>query len=147
MTDDKVKVAMFLPAPIAQAVKIRAARDGTGVSEVINNMFQCAHCREPITDEFIVGKPKQIAPNRYAVFFHKNRKECAAASGMEFRFFMECPKCDAIPQQSFDWFDLEKLIMAENERSSFTALAVITSGRPRTKKRRKSPAPSTHSSD
>jgi hypothetical protein len=110
MTDDKVKVAMFLPPPIAQAVKIRAARDGTGVSEVINNMFQCAHCREPIVDEFIVGKPKQIAPNRYAVFFHKNRKECAAASGTELRFFMQCPKCDAIPQQSFDRVELEKLI-------------------------------------
>lgn len=110
MPDEKVKVAMFLPPPIAQAVKIRAARDGTGVSEVIGNMFQCAHCGEPITDDFVVGKPKLIAPNRFAVFFHKNRKECAAASGMEFRFFMECPQCDGIPQQSFDRAELEKLI-------------------------------------
>jgi len=110
MTDDKVKVSMFLAAPIAQAVKIRAARDGTGVSEVIGNMFQCAHCREPITDEFIVGKPKQIAPNRYAVFFHKNRKECAAASGTEIRFFLKCPNCEAIPQQSFDPAKLRKLL-------------------------------------
>jgi len=110
MPDDKVKVSMFLAAPIAQAVKIRAARDGTGVSEVIGNMFQCAHCREPITDEFIVGKPKQIAPNRFAVFFHKNRKECTAASGNELRFFMKCPKCEALPQQSFDPIDLRKLI-------------------------------------
>jgi hypothetical protein len=102
MSDDKVKVSMFLDAPIAQAVKIRAARDGTGVSEVIGKMFQCAHCREPISDEFIVGKPKQIAPNRFAVFFHKNRKECAAASGTEVRFFLKCPNCEAIPQQTFD---------------------------------------------
>jgi len=26
-------------------------------------------CREPITDEFVVGNPKQIAPIRFAVFF------------------------------------------------------------------------------
>jgi hypothetical protein len=110
MTDDKVKVSMFLAAPIAQAVKIRAARDGTGVSEVIGNMFQCAHCREPISDEFVVGKPKQIAPNRYAVFYHKNRKECAAAGGTEVRFFLKCPNCDAIPQQTFDPAELRKLI-------------------------------------
>jgi hypothetical protein len=110
MSDDKVKVSMFLDAPIAQAVKIRAARDGTGVSEVIGKMFQCAHCREPITDEFIVGKPKLIAPNRSAVFFHKNRKECAAAGGTEVRFFLKCPNCEAIPQQTFDPSRLRELI-------------------------------------
>jgi hypothetical protein len=113
MADDKVKVSMFLSGPIAQAIKIRAAREGTGVSEVIGKMFQCAHCREPITDEFIAGKPKLIAPNRYAVFFHKNREECAAASGTEVRFFLKCPNCEAIPQQTFDPVELGKLIQKE----------------------------------
>jgi formate-dependent nitrite reductase cytochrome c552 subunit len=113
MADNKVKVSMFLAAPIAQAVKIRAARDSTGVSETISNMFQCAHCRETITDEFIIGKPTQIAPNRYAVFFHKNRKECAEASGTEIRFFMKCPNCHEHPMQTFDPLTLKKLIHAK----------------------------------
>jgi len=110
MPDDKVKVSMFLAAPIAQAVKIRAAREGTGVSETIGHMFQCAHCREPITDEFIVGRPTTIAPNQHAVFFHKNRKECAEAGGPEVRFFLECPHCNAIPQQAFDKRTLRGLL-------------------------------------
>jgi len=113
MSDDKVKVSMFLTAPIAQAVKIRAAREGTGVSEVVANMFQCAHCREPITDDFIIGKPTLIAPNRYAVFFHKHKKECAAASGGQVRFFLQCPNCKALPQQSFDLVDLRRLLKAK----------------------------------
>jgi hypothetical protein len=113
MSDDKVKVSMFLTAPIAQAVKIRAAREGTGVSEVVANMFQCAHCREAITDDFIIGKPTLIAPNRYAVFFHKNKKECAAARGGQVRFFLQCPKCKALPQQSFDPIELRRLVQAK----------------------------------
>jgi hypothetical protein len=110
MPDDKVKVSMFLPPPIAQAAKIQAARQGTGISEVVGNMFMCAHCREPITDEFIVGKPTLIAPNKYAVFFHKNREACAVASGGRVCFFLQCPKCQSLPQQSFDRSDLQKLL-------------------------------------
>jgi hypothetical protein len=113
MSDEKIKVSMFLTAPIAQAVKIRAAREGTGVSEVIANMFRCAHCREPITDEFIIGKPTLIASNRYAVFFHKNKKDCAAASGSQVRFFLKCPNCETLPQQSFDPIELRRLLQAK----------------------------------
>ena len=49
------------------------------VSEFVRKTFLCAHCRQPITDEFVVGI-KLIAPGTFGVFFHKNRKECVAAS-------------------------------------------------------------------
>ncbi|MGH6842424.1 MAG: hypothetical protein ACREDV_10095, partial [Methylocella sp.] len=72
----KVKVSMFLEPEVAQAVKVQAARQGlAGVSELMRNVFLCAHCREPITDEFVVGI-KMIAPGRFGVFFHANRNEC-----------------------------------------------------------------------
>jgi hypothetical protein len=77
----KVKVSMFLPPGLAQAIKIQAARQGGGVSDLIGAMFTCAHCHEPISDEFVVGKPKLVEPNRYAVLFHGNREACLAASG------------------------------------------------------------------
>lgn len=77
----KVKVSMFLPPGLAQAIKIQAARQGGGVSDLIGGMFTCAHCHEPISDEFVVGKPKLTEPNRYAVLFHGNREACIAASG------------------------------------------------------------------
>ena len=78
---DKVKVSMFLEPEIARAVKVQAARQGAdGVSGLVRNVFLCAHCREPITDEFVVGI-KMIAPGTFGVFFHANRKECRAASG------------------------------------------------------------------
>ncbi len=78
---DKVKVSMFLSPSVAHAIKVQAARQGGGVSDLVGGMFICAHCREPIEDEFVVGKPKLIEPNRYAVLFHKNREACIAASG------------------------------------------------------------------
>jgi hypothetical protein len=107
---DKVKVAMFLPPEVAHAVKVQAARNGAGVSELVGNMFLCAHCREPIVDEFVVGTPKLIAPYRYAVFFHKNREACLAASGTRVSFFKTCPRCKAAPHQSFDEKELRTLV-------------------------------------
>jgi hypothetical protein len=110
MLEEKVKVAMFLPPGVAHAVKVQAARQGAGVSELVGNMFMCAHCREPIIDEFIVGAPKLIAPNKYAVFFHKNRAACLAASGTRINFFVDCPNCKAKPHQSFDRTELPRLL-------------------------------------
>jgi hypothetical protein len=110
MPDEKVKVAMFLPPGVAHAVKVQAARQGGGVSELVGNMFLCAHCREPIVDEFVVGTPKLIAPNRYAVFFHKSREACAAASGTRVNFFVDCPNCKSKPHQSFDRTELPGLL-------------------------------------
>jgi hypothetical protein len=78
---DKVKISVFLEPEVAKAVKVQAARQGSGVSDIVSNIFLCAHCRDPISDEFIVGIPKMITPDWYGVFFHKNRKACLAASG------------------------------------------------------------------
>ena len=78
---EKVKISVFLEPEVAKAVKIQAARQGAGVSQIISSIFSCAHCHGPITDEFIVGIPKLIAPDWYGVFFHKNKKTCLIASG------------------------------------------------------------------
>ena len=78
---EKVKISVFLEPEVAKAVKVQAARQGSGVSEIIRSIFSCAHCHEPIVDEFIVGMPKLVAPDWYGVFFHKNRKACLVASG------------------------------------------------------------------
>ena len=107
---DKVKVSMFLSKDVAHAVKIQAARQGAGVSELVGQMFICAHCREPIADEFIVGRPKLIEPNRYAVLFHKNREACLAASGTRITFGAKCPECNSLPLQSFDRTELPTLL-------------------------------------
>lgn len=106
----KVKVSMFLPKEVAHAVKVQAARQGSGVSELVGQMFLCAHCREPITDDFVVGKPKLIEPNRYAVLFHKNREACLTASGTRVTFGAKCPECGALPLQSFDKTELPALL-------------------------------------
>ena len=110
---EKVKVAMFLPPEVAYAVKVQAARHGAGVSELVGNMFVCAHCREPIVDEFVVGRPKLIAPNRYAVFFHKNREACLTASGTRVSFF-KTSHCKAVPHQSFDEKELRTFVQRKN---------------------------------
>jgi hypothetical protein len=113
---DKVKVSLFLPPDVAQAVKIQAARQGGGVSGLVGGMFLCAHCREPITDDFIVGKPKLIEPNRYAVLFHKNREACVTASGTRVSFGARCPQCSTIPLQSFDRMELPALLQSKMVR-------------------------------
>lgn len=78
---EKVKVSMFLEPEVAKAVKVQAARQGAeGVSDLVSKVFVCAHCQEPITDDFVIGI-KLVAPNKYGVFFHANRKACRAASG------------------------------------------------------------------
>jgi hypothetical protein len=82
---DKVKVSMFLPPAVAHALKVQAVRQGGRSVGTGRRLFICAHCREPIADEFIVGKSKLIEPNRYAVLFHKNRPACVAASGTRIR--------------------------------------------------------------
>lgn len=79
--NEKVKMALFLEPEVAKAVKVQAARQGAeGVSDLVSKCFRCAHCGEPITDDFVVGI-KLVAPNEYGVFFHANRKPCRAASG------------------------------------------------------------------
>ena len=77
---EKVKVSLFLEPEMARALKVQAARQGTtGISELVRQTYLCAHCREPITDEFVVGI-KTIDPGSFGVFFHKNRKSCFSAS-------------------------------------------------------------------
>lgn len=99
---EKVKVSVFLEPGIAKAGKVQAAREGSGVSEIVRNVFLCAHCGEPITDDFVVGSPKLIAPNRYSVFFHRNRKECLEASGPRAAFFATCPYCKKPAHHDFE---------------------------------------------
>lgn len=78
---DKKKVSLFLEPEVARAVKVQAARQGTeGVSGLVRKVFLCAHCAEPITDEFVVGL-KMTAPGTFGVFFHANRPKCRAAGG------------------------------------------------------------------
>ncbi len=78
---EKVKVSMFLDPEIARAAKVQAARQGVpGVSELVRKVFMCAHCGEPITDDFVVGI-KMVSPETFGVFFHANRKLCRSASG------------------------------------------------------------------
>jgi hypothetical protein len=78
---EKVKVSMFLDPEVARAMKVQAAKQGTGgVSALVGKFFLCAHCGEPITDDFVVGI-KAVAPGTFGVFFHKNRKACLNASG------------------------------------------------------------------
>lgn len=113
---DKVKVSMFLLPGVALAIKIQAARQGGGVSDLVGGMFTCAHCREPIADEVIVGKPKLIAPNRYAVLFHKNREACVAASGTRVSFSVQCPKCSSTSLQTFERDELPALLQNKNVR-------------------------------
>jgi hypothetical protein len=78
---NKVKVSMFLEPEVARAIKVQAARQGAeGVSGLVRNVFLCAHCREPITDDFVVGM-KTLGPGTFGVFFHANRRGCRSASG------------------------------------------------------------------
>ena len=78
---EKVKVSLFLEPEIAKAVKVQAARLGSdGVSSLVSKFFLCAHCQEPITDDFVLGI-KATAPNTFGVFFHANRKACRTARG------------------------------------------------------------------
>ena len=82
---DKIKVSLFLEPEVARALKVQAARQGAGgVSQHVSNTYLCAYCREPISDEFVVGI-KAVAPGTFGVFFHANRKECRAASGVDKR--------------------------------------------------------------
>ena len=77
----KTKVSLFLEPSLAKALKIQAARHGhEGVSSLVSSTFLCAHCQEPITEDFVVGI-KNISPNRFGVLFHANKKDCVSASG------------------------------------------------------------------
>jgi hypothetical protein len=80
---EKVKVSMFLEPEVARAVKVQAARQGVGVSELVGKMFICAHCGEPIADDLVVGI--KLTPGTFGVLFHANRKACRAASGADLR--------------------------------------------------------------
>jgi hypothetical protein len=113
---DKVKVSMFLPPGVAHAIKVQAARQGGGVSDLVGGMFTCAHCREPIADDFVIGKPMLVEPNRYAVLFHKNREACVAASGTKVSFSAQCPKCSSISLQAFERDELPALLQNKSVR-------------------------------
>ena len=105
---EKVKMSVFVESDVARAVKMQSASQGTGVSQIIRSIFLCAHCREPITDEFIVGSPKLTEhgkdgnPDKYSVFFHKHREECRLASGQRIGYVPLCDQCKQPAYQSFD---------------------------------------------
>jgi hypothetical protein len=107
---DKVKISMFLEPELARAVKMQAASQGAGVSELIGNMFLCAHCGEAITDDFVVGLPKLVAPNKYRALFHTNRPECLAASGAKVVYLPVCPTCKLPAHQQFEQRELYRLL-------------------------------------
>lgn len=112
----KVKVSMFLPTALAHAIKIQAARQGGGVSDLIGGMFTCAHCHEAISDEFVVGRPTLTEPNRYAVLFHGNREACMAASGTRVSYDARCPQCNSKSLQWFDRHELSSLLQSKSVR-------------------------------
>jgi len=113
---EKVKVAMFLDADVAKALKVQSAWQGEGVSKLIHKVFSCAHCHQAITDEFIVGRPKLTTEDRYGVFFHANKNECVKASGTKIVYLPICPKCTSPAYQQFDRIDLYDLLKAKAVR-------------------------------
>jgi hypothetical protein len=113
---EKVKVAVFLDADVAKALKIQSARQGEGVSKLIHEVFSCAHCRKPITEEFIVGEPKPVTGNRYGIFFHSNNRECAVASGTKVVYLPICPKCLKPAYQQFDRRKLYEILELKTVR-------------------------------
>ena len=72
--------------------------------------LSCANCREPITDEFVIGEPMLVAPGKYDVFFHKNRPECRKASGEKIAYVPLCTNCKTPAYQSFTRETLSALI-------------------------------------
>ncbi len=110
---DKVKMSMFLPPEVAQAVKVQAARQGTGVSESVAQHYLCACCGQPILDEFVVGVPRPVGPGKLGVMYHRNREACLAASGGRLSFFAPCPVCNAYAHQSFEKADLRAHLQDE----------------------------------
>jgi hypothetical protein len=107
VTDEsKVKVSMFLEPALADALKKRTAKQGSGISKIMRDVFLCAHCQEPISDEFIIGSPKLIATDKYGVFFHRHREECLKASGTKIVYIPLCPKCKEPVYREFDRTDL-----------------------------------------
>lgn len=111
---DKVKVSMFLEPGIAHAIKVQAARQGGGVSDLVGGMFTCSHCREPIADDFIVGRPKLIDPNRYAVLFHGDREACVTASGTRVSFATPCQQCGSTIPQLLNREELPALLQSHS---------------------------------
>ncbi|MET3109113.1 hypothetical protein AAKU58_003962 [Oxalobacteraceae bacterium GrIS 1.18] len=116
---EKVKMSVFVESDVARAVKMQSASQGySGISQVIRSVFLCAHCREPITDAFIVGSPKLTEqgkdgnPDKFSVFFHKNREECRIASGQRIAYMPVCTnkKCNHVTHQSFDEKQLAELL-------------------------------------
>jgi hypothetical protein len=114
MSDKKIKLSMFLEPDLAKAVKIQAARHGAGVSEIMRSVLSCAHCREPITDEFVIGEPMQVAQGKYNVFFHKNRPECRKASGERIPYVPICNICQEPAYQSYKRVELSTLLQSNS---------------------------------
>lgn len=110
MPEKKMKLAMFLEPDFAKAVKIQAARQGAGVSEIMRSVVSCAHCHEPITDDFIIGEPALVAQGKYDVFFHKSRPECRKASGERIQYVPICHKCNEPAYQSYKREELTALL-------------------------------------
>jgi len=107
---DKVKISMFLEPELARAVKMQAASQGAGVSELVGNMFLCAHCGEAITDDFVVGLPRLVAPNKYRALYHKKRSACLAASGNKIVYLPMCPTCALPTHVQFEQNELYRLL-------------------------------------
>jgi len=112
MSEKKTKLSMFLEPELAKAVRIQAVRQGSGVSEIMRSVLLCAHCREPITGEFVIGDPTQVAPGKYDVFFHKDRPECRKASGNRISYVPICNKCNEPAYQSYKRDELYTLLQS-----------------------------------
>jgi hypothetical protein len=95
---------------VAKEARIHAAGYGAGVSELLHSGLLCANCREPITDEFVIGEPMLVAPGKYDVFFHKNRRECRKASGEKIAYLPLCTNCKTPAYQSFTRETLSALL-------------------------------------
>ena len=115
---DKVKVAMFLSPEVAQAIKVQAARQRTGVSDAVTQHYLCAHCGEPLLDEIMVGVPRPVGPekSRESVMYHKNRDACRTAAGGRISFLATCPKCGVFAHQSFVKAELRASLQSRTVR-------------------------------
>jgi hypothetical protein len=95
---------------LAKGTRMNAASHGSGVQELLRSGLSCANCREPITDEFVIGEPMLVAPGKYDVFFHKNRPECRKASGEKIAYVPLCTNCKTPAYQSFTRETLSALL-------------------------------------
>lgn len=62
----KTKLSLFLNPEIAKAIKVQAALNGVKVSKLIESIFSCQVCNQPITDT-----PRPVFNDCFDSFVHQ----------------------------------------------------------------------------